>query len=159
MINGMRGLIVGSLLGAQLLLPTSALTDIIGPDDPPPDRPPLVVSAQVPLYPDLLLKAKFDGEVRLRVTTDGERASTIMFESGGKILFTAAEENVRTWRFEPHQPTTFVAVFRYKLLPDSLCFKDVPTVVLHLPTEVQVTSRGFAICEDLSTSGKRGDSK
>jgi len=159
MINGTRGLIVGSVLGAQLLLPASALTEIIGPDDPPPDRPPLVVSAQVPLYPDLLLKAKFDGEVRLRVTTDGERASTITFESGGKILFTAAEENVRTWRFEPHQPTTFVAVFRYKLLPGSLCFKDVPTVVLHLPTEVQVTSRGFAICEDLSASGKRGDSK
>ena len=92
MINGMRGLFVGSALGAHLLLPASALTDIIGPDDPPPDRPPLVVSAQVPLYPDLLLKAKFDGEVRLRVTTDGERASTITFESGGKILFTVAEE-------------------------------------------------------------------
>ena len=158
-MNGMRGLIVGSLLGAQLLLPTSGLTDIIGPDDPPPDGPPLVVSAQVPLYPDLLLKAKFDGEVRLRVTTDGERASTITFESGGKILFAAAEENVRTWQFEPHRPTTFVAVFSYKLLPDSLCFKEAPTVVLHLPTEVEVTSRGVAICEDLSTAGKRGESK
>ena len=159
MINVLRGLMVGSLLGAQLLFSTSALAGIVGPVDPPPDRPPLVVSAEVPVYPDLLLKAKFDGEVRLRVTTDGDRASTIAFESGGKILFAAAEENVRTWRFEPHQPTTFVAVFTYKLLSDSLCFKDAPKVVLHLPTEVQVTSRGFAICEDLSTSGKRGESK
>ncbi len=159
MIYGMRSLMVGSLLGAQLALPTSAFADIIGPMDPPPDRPPLVVSAQVPLYPDVLLKAHVDGEVRLRVMTDGDHASIITFEGGRQIFFEAAEKNVRTWRFEPHQPSTFVVVFRYKLLADSLCFRDAPTLVLHLPTEVEVTSRGYAICEDLSTSPKAGDSK
>jgi TonB family protein len=124
--------------------------------DPPPDWPPLVVSAQVPLYPPLLLRAHIHGEVRVRVTTDGDHATTIVLESGQQIFLEAAQENIRTWRFEPHPPSTFVAVFKYKLLPDSICFTDAPTVVLHLPTEVEVTSRGFAICEDLSTPTKSG---
>ena len=150
---------VGSLLAVALVLVASASAKIVGPAEPPPVRPPLVVAAQVPLYPALLLKAHIDGEVRVRITTDGNQASNMALESGGTIFLAAAEENIRTWQFERHQPTTFVTVFRYKLLSESQCFTDAPTVVLHLPTEVEVTSKGLAICEDLAPSANAGGLK
>jgi len=48
MIQAMRCVMVRSLLAAQLVVPASAFAGIIGPMEPSADRPPLVVSAQVP---------------------------------------------------------------------------------------------------------------
>jgi hypothetical protein len=154
MIYRLRTNVVGGILSALLILSSSPLADIVGPAEPPPDFPPLVLSAQIPIYPAVLLKARFDGEVRVRITTDGDQAEAVTLESGPQIFLQTVKDNIRTWRFEPHRPTTFVAVFRYRLLPDSLCYDEAPTIVLHLPTEVEVTSRGRAICEDLSMSRK-----
>ena|SRR5690242_15238827 len=114
---------------------------------------PKVVSASVPFYPILAPGARIQGVVTLRVSTDGKSVSAIDAESGPPMLVQAAKENVRTWRFEPHAPATFGVKFRYRLL-DYKCDSDCrcksqpePSVLLHLPSHVEVTSVIPMICD------------
>src|SRR5277367_6733683 len=70
---------------------------------------PIVASASVPLYPRVAQTAHISGVVKLRISTDGIQASSIDLESGSPLLGRAAEENIKTWKFEKHSPTTFEA--------------------------------------------------
>jgi TonB family protein len=114
---------------------------------------PSIASASVPLYPRTPQMAHIEGVVRLRISTDGSRASSIEVESGQPMLAQAAKENVKTWQFEQHSPTTFEATFRYRLLPskcDSECNCDSlekGTVLLRLPAEVEVSAKELLICD------------
>ena len=114
---------------------------------------PKVVSAQVPFYPAILQKAHFDGVVRLRIWTDGRRPSTIKEIDGQPMLLRAAIDNIKTWEFEQHSPTVFEASFHYRLLPatcDAACNCDSterPSVLLHLPTEVEVSATTVLTCD------------
>jgi len=112
---------------------------------------PTVIGASLPLYPRTSQMAHISGVVRLRIATDGSRASSIEVESGQPMLAQAAK-NVGTWRFEQHNPTTFEAIFSYKLLRskcDSECNcegveKD--SVLLHLPTDIELTAKELIVC-------------
>lgn len=106
-----------------------------------------VASIGVPLYPRASRVAHIEGVVRLRVTTNGKRVSATQVESGQPMLAQAAQENVKTWEFEEHSPTTFEATFRYKILPQSECDMDNGTVLLRLPTEVEVSAKGVQTCD------------
>ncbi len=113
-----------------------------------PNNPaPVVTSASVPLYPRIPLIAQITGVVRLRVSTDGSRVTSMEMESGPPILANAAEENVKTWQFEPHKPTTFETTFTYKLLPMTCDAKGQcngrqnDEGLLHFPTDVQINTR------------------
>ncbi len=125
-----------------------------------PARLPVVVGAQVPFYPRILQTAHFDGAVRLRVTTDGRRALTINQLSGQPMLLNAATENIRTWQFEQHAPTSFEVSFRYRLLPstcDSACNCDSterPSVVLRLPSEVEISAPIVQTCDPFTSKVK-----
>jgi outer membrane biosynthesis protein TonB len=92
---------------------------------------PTVTSASVPLYPRVIRAARIQGDVTLRLSTDGERVSAVEVESGPPMLGQAAlgqaalgqaalgqaaKDNVKTWQFEPHTPTNFEVTFHYKLL-------------------------------------------
>jgi TonB family protein len=111
-----------------------------------PEKLPIVKSGEMPLYPPLLRLGQIEGEVRLRVTTDGSGVSSVTVESGHALLAKAALENVRTWKFEPHTPTVFSTLFSYRLIKElftSSCDPDLPdngSVVLKLPTQVEITS-------------------
>ena len=126
----------------------------------PPARLPAVVSAQVPFYPPILQKAHFDGVVRLRVSTDGLRVLTIDQLSGQPMLLKAATENIRTWQFEQHTPTSFEVSFRYRLLQstaDSACnwtSAEPASVVLRLPTEVVISAPTVGTCDPFTSSVK-----
>ncbi|PYT57320.1 MAG: hypothetical protein DMG35_20485 [Acidobacteria bacterium] len=108
---------------------------------------PTVATAGVPFYPPVARVARIEGVVHLRLSTDGKRVSAISVESGPPALVQAAQENVRTWQFKDHSPTTFEATFRYKMLPESECAMDSGTVLLRLPTEVEVSARGVQTCD------------
>jgi hypothetical protein len=108
---------------------------------------PTVVSATVPFYPRTARLARIEGVVRLQISTDGRRVSTISVKGGPPVLIPAAEENVRTWLFKEHKPTTFEVTFHYKMLPESECEADNGTVLLRLPTEVEVTAKGVQTCD------------
>ncbi len=108
---------------------------------------PTVTTAGVPFYPPIARVARIEGVVRLRLSTDGKRVSAISVESGPPALVPAAQENVRTWQFKDHSPTTFESTFRYKMLPESECEMDSGTVLLRLPTEVEVSAKGVQTCD------------
>jgi len=77
--------------------------------------PEVVTHASV-TYPPLARTARIQGDVRVKITTDGEAVSAAEAETGNPILRKGAEENVRTWKFAAHRPGTFYVTFRYKLL-------------------------------------------
>ena len=112
---------------------------------------PTVATAAVPFYPRPARTAHIQGAVRLRISTDGERVSGVVAEAGPPMLIPAAEENVKTWLFEKHDPVTFDVTFRYKMLPGSQCAIDNGVVVLHLPTEVEVSAKGIETCDPVSS--------
>jgi hypothetical protein len=111
-----------------------------------PQKLPVVKSGDMPFYPPLLRIAQVEGEVDLRVTTDGSSVVSVTSEYGNLLLAKAAQDNVKTWKFEQHDPTVFSTVFSYHLVKEFLtysCDPDVPdngTVVLKLPAGVDITS-------------------
>jgi hypothetical protein len=112
---------------------------------------PVIAAAGVPLYPRVVRQAHIEGEVRLELSTDGERVSNVYVVSGQPMLARAAKENISTWRFEQHSPTKFLATFRYKLLPvpaESRCATadHNSTVTLRLPAEVEVSADEMWVC-------------
>ncbi len=84
---------------------------------------PEVVQHTEPIYPPLARQARIQGEVRVKVTTDGESVRDAEGETGHPLLRKAAEDNTRRWKFVPHTPSTFHVTFRYKLLPTDVCVK------------------------------------
>lgn len=118
-------------------------------------KPPLprVVSAAAPFYPRLAPPARIQGEVTLCLSTDGTRVSSIDAASGPPMLVRTAKENVRTWQFERHAPTTFEAVFRYRLFGykcEAGCkceSEEKESVILRLPAEVELSAVIPMICD------------
>ena len=114
---------------------------------------PKVIRASVPSYPELARQTRIQGTVTLRVSTDGKLVSAVDAENGHRLLANAAKENVKTWQFEPHVPTSFTVTFRYNLLPvkcDSRCNcdgKEKESVLLQLPTSVHISAKGYMTCD------------
>ena len=147
--GGINRMLLLALL-ASMVLPCAA-------QEPEQDLP-LVADAAVPFYPPNARLAHIEGVVRLQVSTNGETVSGIELLDGPLILEIAARENVKTWRLKWHSRTTFVATFRYKLLPDFSCDLDNGTVVLRLPVEVEVSAKGVKTC-DPSSQVKSGNNR
>lgn len=92
---------------------------------------PKVVEHSEPMYPPLARQTRIQGDVRVKVTTDGELVLNAQAETGHPLLRKAAEDNARTWKFVAHPPGTFQVVFRYKLLSNnvSVGFLESPAIV------------------------------
>jgi outer membrane biosynthesis protein TonB len=99
---------------------------------------PMVLSAQVPLYPQTARTANVQGIVHIRVETDGQRVTSAQAEDGNQLLSAPAEKNVKTWQFSLHKPTTFTVTYKYRLVDDIEASQNNPRVLLKLPTEVEV---------------------
>jgi len=97
----------------------------------PPETLPKVVQHAEPIYPPIARTAHIQGEVRVRITTDGESVTDAQAETGPPLLHRAAEDNARTWKFAAHTPGTFHVTFRYKLMPGDVAvsFLESPAVV------------------------------
>jgi len=76
---------------------------------------PKVLQHAAPIYPPLARQTRISGEVRLKLRTDGEAVRDVEVESGHPLLRQAAMDNVKTWKFAPHEAGTFEVTFRYKL--------------------------------------------
>jgi hypothetical protein len=113
---------------------------------------PMVAGAAVPLYPPLARVARIEGVVHVKITTDGHRVITAHVEDGHKLLAAAAEENARTWEFATHEPTTFTVTYRYKLDAKLKGSPNNPTVVLRLPTEVEISTMPAPPLDTAATS-------
>lgn len=92
---------------------------------------PKVIQHTEPMYPPLARQARIQGEVRVKVTTNGESVRDAEAETGHPLLRKAAEDNARTWKFVAHAPGTFHVTFRFKLLSDNVDveFLESPAIV------------------------------
>jgi hypothetical protein len=120
---------------------------------------PKVVHGSAPFYPRIAAAARIEGVVLLRVSTDGERVSKVDVESGPPLLVRVATENVKTWEFEPHSPTSFRVRFRYKLSRAFTCdggcgncrHLEEESVLLQLPTDVELNANIPIECDPAVT--------
>lgn len=105
-------------------------------------RLPTVQSGEMPLYPSPARMARIEGKVTLRVSTDGETVREVTVIEGQPLLAKAAQQNVRTWRFETHPATSFDTVFTFHLVPQAGCgpLHSNGQVVLTLPEKVDITA-------------------
>ena len=113
---------------------------------------PVVSAASIPLYPPLARAANVQGIVHVKITTDGHQVVRAQAEGGPKLLVTAAEENARTWQFSTHEATTLTVTYHYKL---DAKLKDNPnnsTVVLRLPTDVDISTSPMSPLDTVGTS-------
>jgi TonB family protein len=96
-----------------------------------PDVLPKVVQHSEPIYPPLARQTRIQGDVRVKITTDGESVRNAEAETGHPLLRKAAEDNARTWKFVAHTPGTFHATFRYKLSSGNVDveFLELPAIV------------------------------
>ena len=96
-----------------------------------PEVLPKVVQHTEPMYPPLARQTRIQGEVRIKITTDGESVRDAEAESGHPLLRKAAEDNARTWKFVAHTPGTFHVTFRYKISSGNVdvAFLESPAIV------------------------------
>lgn len=100
-----------SVLGLLVLL---LLTPCALAQEPAEVLPKLIDHAE-PMYPPLARQTRISGDVRVKITTNGQSVIEAAVESGHPLLRKAAEDNVRTWKFVAHTPGSYCITFRYKL--------------------------------------------
>lgn len=108
---------------------------------------PLVIAGKMPLYPTMARLARIQGVVKIKVKTDGEKVSSLDAESGPPMLVRFAKENILTWEFVKHKPTTFVTTFEYVIEGPDQCIYTNGTSVLNLPLEVRISAKGLMTCD------------
>jgi hypothetical protein len=108
---------------------------------------PLLTAGSMPLYPRMALVARIQGIVKIRVTTDGKKVASLEVESGPPMLAKAAEENILTWKFLEHKPTTFMTTFEYVIEEPAICEWSNGTSVLKLPLEARISTNALETCD------------
>ena len=101
---------------------------------------PNVVAIRVPAYPQAARAVRLEGAVRIKVTTDGQRVATTEILEGPKLLAIPTQDNIQAWQFSPHDPTSFVVTFRYKLILAATHNTLPPAVILRLPKDVEISA-------------------
>ena len=114
--------------------------------EPHPELP-LVVAGKMPIYPIIARAARVHGVVKIRVTTDGMKVSSLQAESGPAMLVQAAKEDILTWQFAKHKPTTFVTTFEYLFEGSDKCIYSNGMSVLNLPLKVRISAKGLMTCD------------
>jgi hypothetical protein len=109
---------------------------------------PVVISASVPFYPRTANIAHVLGEVRIRVSTDGTRVSKFADETGPPMLVQETKDNIRSWVFANHKPISFIVTFKYRIEDEASCAVENSSVILHMPSEVQVSAKRVVICDE-----------
>jgi len=104
----------------------------------------------VPGYPVLARVAKLQGSivVELEIGRQGKILSA-KASGGHKFLMREAEKNVLHWSFAPlpeseKVPLKHTITYVYKLEGKPVDYNPVPTVLLHLPDRVEITTRPLA---------------
>lgn len=109
-------MLVGQVAFCLSLLASSPSEHAQEPVRSTSSRLPVVATLTLPSYPPIARAAGVQGTVVLRVRTDGHQVTVVKVVEGVMMLSAAAEENVRTWRFKPHDATAFSLSYHYELL-------------------------------------------
>jgi len=101
-----------------------------------------VTKFECPKYPPKAESMRLQGMVKMQVTSDGHQVVGVKLTSGHPVLAQAADQNVRTWRFADHAPTTFAVTYLY--VDDGYYKRDPVTkcsAKMELPTKVTVSTK------------------
>jgi outer membrane biosynthesis protein TonB len=90
---------------------------------------PEVIEHAAPIYPPLARQARIQGQVHLRLTTNGHVVTDVVATEGHPLLAQSAEQNVRTWKFVDHAAATFDVTFNFRMLEDAGTFLQQPGLV------------------------------
>ncbi len=102
---------------------------------------PLLVHADIPLYPPVALAARLSGTVRVKVQVNkGAVVNTETDSSAHAILLSAAEKNVKTWQFAPDANGPFELTYVYQLETHEADLPENPRVEMQLPV-IKITGR------------------
>jgi outer membrane biosynthesis protein TonB len=131
------------LLGLSVLLVLAVLLGAAASaeDNSEKLRPPVIQSAEMPLYPHLARIARIEGTARVEVTTDGIKIVKVTASGAHNLLLDAAQANIRTWHFYPHERQTFTVSYIYKLESQEVFGFVNPTVLLDLPSRVEIRTK------------------
>jgi hypothetical protein len=102
---------------------------------------PTVIAFECPKYPPKAESMGLQGMVKMQVTTDGHKVVDIKLLPSHPVLAAPAEENVRTWKFADHTPTTFTVTYYY--VHEGRFKKDAVTkcsAKMELPNKVTVST-------------------
>ena len=102
---------------------------------------PTVTAFDCPKYPSKAESMRLQGMVVLQVTTDGHQVVDVKLTSGHPALAPDAIQNVRTWKFADHAPTTFAVKYFY--VNEGHFKRDKVTncsAKMELPTKVTVST-------------------
>jgi outer membrane biosynthesis protein TonB len=111
-------------------------------------RSPILTASELPLYPPAAIAARVSGTVALSLTTDGRKVSRIEIIQGPPMLVQAARQNVQTWEFEAHEPTSVTTAFNYVIEYDGTCDRRNSTVRAELPRYAVITQHSAISCPD-----------
>lgn len=101
---------------------------------------PIVISASMPFYPDMARRARVEGIVRLRVTTDGARVEEVVVIGGPPLLTESARRNVETWEFGDGRARELEVTFHYVLESES-SHRAGGSVTIDFPYMVEVRAK------------------
>ena len=144
---------IRKFVGVGLMIVAGMLSPIFA--QKPEQDVPLVVNGKMPFYPAMARAARIQGVVKIRVVTDGEKVISAVAESGPPMLARFAKENVLTWEFAKHKPTTFVAKFEYRIEESDQCTYGNGFTKLTLPLEVRIDADAVGSC-DLTETKRKG---
>ena len=113
-----------------------------------PETLPKVLQHSDPIYPPIARTAHIQGEVLVKVITDGESVLTAEAEAGNPLLRKSAEDNIRTWKFAAHVPGTFHVTFRYRFLSGNQ-----EVAFLNSPGTVEITATVPTVIIDYADVG------
>ena len=113
---------------------------------------PMVIAGKMPLYPIMARAARVQGTVKIRVTTNGKKVTSLEVESGPAMLVKFAKENILTWEFAGHKPATFVTTFQYVIEEPAQCEYSNGDSVLKLPLEIRISAKGLKTCDPADES-------
>ena len=63
------------------------------------------------------------------------------------MLVKFAKENILTWEFVKHKPTTFITTFEYVIEGPDQCMYSNGASVLNLPLEIRISAKGLKTCD------------
>ena len=150
-------MLVGQVVFCLSLLASPSSEHVREPVRATASRLPVVTTLTLPSYPSIPRSAGVQGTVVLKVRTDGDKVTVVKVVEGVMMLSAAAEENVRTWRFKPHDATAFSVSYQYQLLGPFTAvhsteeLDEYPTILFRLPNDVRITTsrKGLATVDPL----------
>src|SRR6267143_6897952 len=132
----------------RLMLVRGLLIALLLSTVPPQTQPRLPIHVESLVYPTTAYQARITGDVVMMALIDSEgHVSVPVLPPGHPMLVWAAEENIRTWRFQTGPESEVRVTYHFRLegeptndYPSSVCKFDLPdsVTIVTPPPKVKV---------------------